>query len=97
VLGKAPALGKDVAVLPLKDLRLHARAMVRDSTHVFVGSQSLRRAELDERREVGLIIHNPVVARRMIDVFDADWIESGGDADDGDRRIDAASRREARA
>lgn len=97
VLGKAPALGKDVPVVALKDLRLHARAMVRDGTHAFVGSQSLRRAELDERREVGLIIHNPPVARRMLEVFDADWIESGGDALDEDRQEGASSRREARA
>jgi hypothetical protein len=38
--------------------RLHVRAMVRDGRRAFIGSQSLRRLELDERREIGLIIRD---------------------------------------
>jgi phosphatidylserine/phosphatidylglycerophosphate/cardiolipin synthase-like enzyme len=77
IIGKAPKLAKDMPVRPLKPLRQHVRAIIRDGTRAFVGSQSLRRLELDERREVGLIISNPAVARRMLQVFDADWEESG--------------------
>ena len=44
-------------------MRLHVRAIVRDGTHAFVGSQSLRKDELENRREVGLIINNPAVAQ----------------------------------
>ena len=58
---------------------MHVRAIVRDGTRAFVGSQSLRTLELAARREVGLIITNPTVARRIQQVFDADW-------DDGPRR-----------
>jgi phosphatidylserine/phosphatidylglycerophosphate/cardiolipin synthase-like enzyme len=78
VIGKAPGLAKskDVAVRPLKDLRLHVRAIIRDGTHVFVGSQSLRKLELDSRREVGLIITNPTVSRRMLQIFETDWEDS---------------------
>ncbi len=36
--------------------RLHVRAIIRDGAAAFVGSQSLRKLELDGRREVGLII-----------------------------------------
>jgi phosphatidylserine/phosphatidylglycerophosphate/cardiolipin synthase-like enzyme len=89
VLGKAPSLKDDFPVLPLKDLRLHARAIIRDGTHVFVGSQSLRRAELEDRREVGLIIRNPAVARHMLQVFDTDWSDAGGDDDAGTPAHDA--------
>jgi cardiolipin synthase len=52
---------------------LHVRAIVRDGTRAFVGSQSLRKEELDKRREVGLFINNPTVTRSLLKVFDADW------------------------
>ena len=57
-------------------MRLHVRAIVRDGSKAFVGSQSLRKDELDNRREVGLIINNPAVARKILQVFDADWADS---------------------
>ena len=40
-----------------------------------VGSQSLRKEELASRREVGLLINNPTVAKRILQVFEADWGE----------------------
>jgi phosphatidylserine/phosphatidylglycerophosphate/cardiolipin synthase-like enzyme len=76
VIGRAPKLEADTQVRTLKNMRLHVRAIIRDSTCAFVGSQSLRRLELDKRREVGLIIANPAVARRMLKVFDDDWVAS---------------------
>ena len=45
-------------------MRLHVRAIVRDGKRAFVGSQSLRKDELENRREVGLIINNPAVAKK---------------------------------
>jgi phosphatidylserine/phosphatidylglycerophosphate/cardiolipin synthase-like enzyme len=73
VIGEAPALKNAVPVRPLKDMKLHVRAIIRDTTHAFVGSQSLRPRELDERREVGLIVANACVARLMLEVFETDW------------------------
>ena len=55
--------------------RLHVRAIVSDGTRAFVGSQSLRKDELENRREVGLIINNPAVARRIQQVFESDWAD----------------------
>jgi len=66
----------DVKVRPLKALRLHVRAIVRDGTRAFVGSQSLRKVELDARREVGVLISNPTVTRQIMLVFEADWKEA---------------------
>ena len=57
-------------------LRLHVRAIVRDGTRAFVGSQSLRKDELENRREVGVIINNPGVARKIMQVFETDWADS---------------------
>lgn len=76
VLGKAPKLAP-AEVRSLKDLRIHVRAIIRDGTHAFVGSQSLRKLELDRRREVGVILRNPSVARQMLEVFETDWAASG--------------------
>ena len=57
-------------------MRLHTRTMIRDDEEVFPGSQSLRTAELDARREVELIFHEPKIAARMIQTFEEDWKES---------------------
>ncbi len=62
----------------LPDLRLHVRAIVRDGTTAFVGSQSLRKLELDGRREVGVIVTDTRVVKRMQAVFEADWALAGG-------------------
>lgn len=57
----------------LAQMRLHTRSIVRDGQHVFIGSQSLRVAELEMRREVGLIFREPKIAAEMAKVFEADW------------------------
>jgi hypothetical protein len=54
-------------------MRLHVRAMLRDGTHLFLGSQSLRRLELDSRRELGLIVRDRAIVRRFQATFEADW------------------------
>ena len=57
----------------LPKLRLHIRCVIRDGEQAFVGSQSMRKLELDGRREVGIIVaHRPSV-RRMQAVFEEDW------------------------
>jgi phosphatidylserine/phosphatidylglycerophosphate/cardiolipin synthase-like enzyme len=53
--------------------RLHVRAIIRDGKRAFMGSQSLRRLELEKRREVGVIITDELVVKQMLDVFDKDW------------------------
>ena len=53
--------------------RLHVRAMVRDGRRAFVGSQSLRRLELDERREVGIIIRERKIVEQIRRLFNVDW------------------------
>lgn len=69
-LGKG-ASGVEARKLP--DLRLHVRTIVRDGTAAFVGSQSLRKLELDGRREIGVIVSDEKVVKKIRDVFEADW------------------------
>jgi cardiolipin synthase len=78
-------------VRALKGLRLHVRAIVRDNTQVFVGSQSLRIEELESRREVGLLIHNPTVTRKLMTVFEKDWEISAPKAEAKAEKKEAAA------
>jgi hypothetical protein len=73
VIGRVAGKWPEIAVRKLANQRLHTRTMVRDKCWVFVGSQSLREAELDARREVGLIFRDSKVARRIAETFEADW------------------------
>jgi cardiolipin synthase len=53
--------------------RMHVRAIVRDGRDAFVGSQSLRRLELEKRREVGIIVHHAAVVNEIRKTFEEDW------------------------
>ncbi|HEU0185595.1 MAG TPA: phospholipase D-like domain-containing protein [Blastocatellia bacterium] len=65
------AAGVEVRRMPL--IRLHAQAIIRDGSEVFFGSQSLRKVELDQRREVGLITGNADAVKSFKVVFEMDW------------------------
>jgi phosphatidylserine/phosphatidylglycerophosphate/cardiolipin synthase-like enzyme len=88
--GSAP-----IEVRPLRELRLHVRAIVRDGIYAFVGSQSLRRLELDHRREVGVLITNRSVAKKLRELFERDWLEAASGKEekkkDAKRIIDATA------
>jgi len=56
--------------------RLHVRAIVRDGNRAFIGSQSLRKLELDKRREIGIIVTDRAVVQGMAAVFAQDWCET---------------------
>jgi phosphatidylserine/phosphatidylglycerophosphate/cardiolipin synthase-like enzyme len=56
--------------------RLHVRAIIRDGSRAFLGSQSLRKLELDKRREVGVIVDDAKVVRQMANIFEEDWAQT---------------------
>ena len=82
VLGAIKGKNGSIESRKLGNMRLHVRAIVRDGIKAFVGSQSLRKDELENRREVGLIVTNPAMARGILKVFESDWDESGTGKDD---------------
>ena len=53
--------------------KLHARAIIQDGKKAFIGSQSLRRLELDGRREVGVIFTDPRAVKQLASTFESDW------------------------
>ena len=58
----------------LAGARLHTRTIIRDGHQAFVGSQSLREAELDSRRELGLIIDDAKTVKKLVETFESDWV-----------------------
>jgi cardiolipin synthase len=76
IIGKLEKSLDGVVVRKLPDLRLHIRAIVRDGSSAFLGSQSLRKLEMDGRREIGVIITNAGIVKKMQAVFEADWAKA---------------------
>ncbi len=72
IIGKVEAKWK-VPFEKYPGKRLHVRAIIRDGARAFVGSQSLRKLELDKRREVGVIVTDRKVVEQMTTVFFEDW------------------------
>src|SRR5581483_4395101 len=73
VIGRLGRNIPGVEARKLSAMRLHTRTMVRDGRTAFVGSQSLREAELDNRREVGLIFREASAVSRIRKIFEDDW------------------------
>jgi len=73
VIGAIGRKSAHLNVRLLSGFRLHTRTIVCDRREVFVGSQSLRKAELDSRREVGVIVRDPKVVTGVVNTFEADW------------------------
>jgi cardiolipin synthase len=91
VIGQTKA---GVPVRKLSKLRLHTRTIIRDGDQAFIGSQSLRAAELDSRREVGLIVSDSHIVKRLAETFESDWVGSDQKADAGDKRTQAQAKKD---
>lgn len=114
ILAERAAKGVDIRVLgrlekPIEGVRvekhpgtLHLRAIIQDGRRAFIGSQSLRRLELEARREVGVVFRDSAVIARMTEVFEEDWARTEtGKAEQEERRraaakAEAAAKRAAR-
>jgi cardiolipin synthase A/B len=73
VMGKLAGAPGDVIAEKYPGKRLHVRAIVQDGRKLFLGSQSLRRLELDKRREVGIIVDDRKAILVVSRVFETDW------------------------
>lgn len=98
IIGKIGARSS-LSVKKLTRMRLHTRTIIRDGRQAFVGSQSLRPAELDSRRELGLIIREPKVVKKLLASFDADWATTNAAADEAqehgkDEKLDKGQQQE---
>jgi len=78
-----------VTAQKLTRMRLHARTIIRDGHQAFVGSQSLRPAELDSRRELGLIVREPKIVKRLQERFEFDWTTTNAAAPTEDSKTES--------
>lgn len=101
ILGKVGKGAQEIPHEKYPGKRLHARVIVRDRREAFLGSQSLRKLELDKRREIGLLVKNAAVVSELMKTFEEDWAltDSGKPAErkegKGDEREDLRARRDA--
>lgn len=75
--------------------RLHARIIIQDGKKAFLGSQSLRRLELDGRREVGVIITDPKVVRQLVSTFESDWAETDSGKKGAEKKLAKGKKKKA--
>ncbi|HEY7921839.1 MAG TPA: phospholipase D-like domain-containing protein [Vicinamibacteria bacterium] len=73
VIGKVEKGKHDLEAEVFAGKRQHLRCIVRDGKAVFLGSQSLRRPELDARREIGVIVRDAKVVSAIAKIFESDW------------------------
>jgi phosphatidylserine/phosphatidylglycerophosphate/cardiolipin synthase-like enzyme len=76
ILGKIERDVDGVHVEKFPGKRLHVRAIVVDGKKAFLGSQSLRRLELEGRREVGIVVTDRRTVGKMVRVFEEDWADT---------------------
>jgi phosphatidylserine/phosphatidylglycerophosphate/cardiolipin synthase-like enzyme len=62
-----------IKVHVLKHPKLHAKLMLRDDKHALIGSMNIHRRAFDERRELGIILSDEPLVKRLRDVFEKDW------------------------
>jgi len=92
ILGRIGKRGAGLKPQKFPGGRLHVRAIVRDGVRAFVGSQSLRKLELDARREIGVIVRDAKIVKRIAAVFESDWAQTElGKRDAADRERQAMS------
>lgn len=75
VLSRASAKSGSIPVRRIPS-RLHLRAILRDGDAAFLGSQSLRKLELEARREIGIIFRDKKIVKAMEAIFEKDWKKS---------------------
>ena len=73
VIGSVGVKNGALQTRKLSGMRQHTRTIIRDRTQMFLGSQSLRSLELDDRREIGIIVNDAKIISGVIKVFEQDW------------------------
>jgi cardiolipin synthase A/B len=81
-IGHVSKAGQTLPSVRYAGKRLHVRAMIADGERAFVGSQSLRKLELDRRRELGLVVRERAIVAQLHATFEMDWSAATGDREE---------------
>lgn len=65
--------GAGVAVQIIAHPYIHAKAIVADTSRVFLGSENISRTSLDHNREMGIIIRDAAAIGTVESTFSSDW------------------------
>jgi cardiolipin synthase A/B len=71
--GIATILQRGVQVREDPQLYMHAKIIVVDSRVAFVGSENISTQSLDQNRELGIIVSDPSVLKKLQATFQSDW------------------------
>ncbi len=77
IIGNIAGRSTNLPATPLNTMHLHTRTIILDGHQAFVGSQSLRKLELDSRREIGIIVRDTKVVNTLLATFEKDWAATG--------------------
>src|SRR5262245_51341681 len=78
IIGKVEKGKHDLEAEAFVGKRQHLRCIVRDGRAAFLGSQSLRRTELDARREIGVVVRDSKLVAEIVKIFESDWEKTPG-------------------
>jgi cardiolipin synthase len=53
--------------------KLHAKLLIADDGRALIGSMNIDRSAFDVRRELGIVVDDAPVIKRLLKVFDGDW------------------------
>ena len=56
-----------------KHLKLHAKLLLADGDRALMGSQNIDRSAFDLRRELGVVVDDAHVVKRLAELFEHDW------------------------
>jgi cardiolipin synthase len=88
------AHSKQLSARAFRRMRLHTRVVIRDCKQAFLGSQSLRKLELDNRREIGVIVNNVKIVNALATMFEDDWKASASpEQGEPKKRVSARAQR----
>jgi phosphatidylserine/phosphatidylglycerophosphate/cardiolipin synthase-like enzyme len=94
IIGKVSKPGNELPHEKYPGKRLHARVIIRDHRDAFLGSQSLRKLELDKRREVGIVVKDQSVVAELMRTFEDDWALTDSGRRDAKQREKAKAKAE---
>jgi phosphatidylserine/phosphatidylglycerophosphate/cardiolipin synthase-like enzyme len=62
-----------IAIRLMSSIYVHAKLIVADDARAFVGSQNISATSLDQNRELGIIVDDPISLARLSRTFDIDF------------------------
>jgi len=71
--GRRQLAGAGALVRTLEAPKVHAKTLVADGARAIVGSANLTSSALDNNRELGVVVLEPEIVRRMVETFETDW------------------------